>query len=85
MVVTLTNVPVPKVNPAGPYSTFHAVSEPPAVQPKSAPVVVALLTAKAVGVKHDGQFPEPTAVIVVFPEPIIFPKPSVTSQVISPG
>ena len=83
--VTLTNVPDPKANPAGPYSTFHAVSVPPAVQPKSAPVVVTLVTANAVGVKQDGQFPVPTAVMVVLPEPIIFPKPSVTSQVISLG
>ena len=36
MFVTFVLVPEPNVNPAGPYSTFQDVSEPPAVQEISA-------------------------------------------------
>ena len=49
-----TIVPVPGVNPAGPYSMFHIVSVPPAVHPKSAEAVVMLEVVSPDGGKHDG-------------------------------
>ena len=51
-VVTGINIPVPKVNPAGPYSTFHAVSAPPTVQEISDPKVEVLDVNIAVGFKQ---------------------------------
>ena len=52
--VTAVNVPVPKVNPAEPYSTFQAVSVPPAAQPKSRELFVTLEALKEPGFWHDG-------------------------------
>ena len=70
-------VPVPCKKPDGPYSIIHDVSDPPAIQETSKEFNVVEL--------EEGQFPEPTVVVLAFPEFIIFPRPSVTSHVISPG
>ena len=50
----LVNVPDPKLNPAGPYSKFHAVSVPPAVHDKSAVLAVTFPVINPVGSTHAG-------------------------------
>ena len=45
---------MPGVNPAGPYSMFHVVAEPYSVQPRSAELVVRLLTVKLPGSTQAG-------------------------------
>ena len=54
VVVAVSVVPVPCVNPSAPYSIFQADSVAPAVQLKSAEVDVELVMAKSVGGKQDG-------------------------------
>ena len=56
MLVTVDDVPVPKVKPAAPYSIFHDGSVPPGVHEKSAPADVKLLTITLVGLGHVGAF-----------------------------
>ena len=81
----MTIVPVPGAKPAAPYWIFHCVSVPPAVQAKSALLVVMLLAVKAVGGKHAGQFPATDVSTFTTPAAIIAPPPSKISQLISPG
>ena len=50
----LVNVPDPKLNPAGPYSKFHAVSVPPAVHDKSAELLVILVAINPLGSGQNG-------------------------------
>ena len=52
-VVALTIVPVPGVNPTGPYSICQLLA-PPVVQLRDTLVVVLAVLAKAVGSKHVG-------------------------------
>ena len=66
---TATKVPVPTTNPVGPYSIFHAVSEPPTVQERSKELDVILLATKLLGVRHGGahvglQLPKHKLIIV---------------------
>ena len=42
------------MNPEAPYSTFHAISVPLAVQPKSKELLVTLDEVKALGLIHEG-------------------------------
>ena len=65
MVVVGVKVPVPNVNPEVPYSTFHAVSVPPAVHDKSAEDVVMLETASAVGSGQAGASLTPNSSIAM--------------------
>ena len=57
LVVTFTIVPVPGEKPAKPYWTFHAVSVPFAVHPKSAELDVILVAVKVEGATQAGAKP----------------------------
>jgi len=51
---TATKVPVPTINPVGPYSIFHNVSLAPAVQERSTEFEVILLAIILFGARHGG-------------------------------
>ena len=61
--VTATNVPEPTVKPVVPYSTFHAVSVPLLVHPKSTVVDVVLLVTNELGSAHAGQALTPVTLV----------------------
>ena len=73
-------VPLPDVNPAGPYSIFQAVSDAPADHVISTELAVAFDEARALGGEQLGQKPEPPVVPLKTPEEITLFAPSLSSQ-----
>ena len=73
-------VPLPDVNPTGPYSIFQAVSDAPADHVISTELAVAFEEARELGGVQLGQKPEPPVVPLKTPEEITLFAPSLSSQ-----